>query len=167
MVCLAGKGQAAWPTREGLTVMPTFEARQSDFAAITTRFLQAMPAWQTLGLSIRDLSPGCADIEMVVQPSVTYDGRHVQGGLVGALLDIAGGAAAFTLVGAGHAVVTLGFETHHLGPPGGALLLARGRVVKPGRTQAVSLVEIDAVAQDGTARLCATGHVTSCWVPLP
>ncbi len=147
--------------------MPDFVARQSDFAAITTAFLTAMPAWETLGLGIQTLAPGRADVAMAVLPRLTFDGRHVQGGIVGALLDIAGGAAAFTLVGEGYGVVTLGFETHHLGPPGGATLLARARVVKPGRNQAVSLVEIDTVSTDGTTRLCATGHVTSCWVPLP
>jgi len=126
-----------------------------------------MPAWETLGLSIRDLSPGKADIEMALLPRLTFDGRHVQGGIVGALLDIAGGAAAFTLVGEGHGVVTLGFETHHLGPPSGGLLLARARVVKPGRNQSVSLVEVDAVSETGETRLCATGHVTACWVPIP
>ncbi len=90
----------------------------------------------------------------------------MQGGLVGALLDIAGGAAALTLTPEGHATRTMGFETHHLGPAAGDMLVARGTVIKPGRNQALSRVDIHAV--DGAQEsLCATGFVTSCWVPLP
>lgn len=146
--------------------MTEFDARNPDFDRVTRGFLQSMPAFGTLALGIESLTPGHAVISMAVEPALTFDGHHVQGGIVGALLDIAGGAAAFTLVPAGQGIATMGFETHHLAPAGGERLLAEGRVVKPGRNQAVSLVEIFSEGSD-RRMLCATGHVTSRWIELP
>ncbi len=146
--------------------MTKFAARNPDFEFVTRRFLESMPVFETLALNIEDMKPGKATISMRIVPALTFDGLHVQGGIVGALLDIGGGAAATTLVAEGHGVVTMGFETHHLGPAGGERLVAEGRVVKPGRNQALSLVEIFAESHDRKT-LCATGHVTSRWIELP
>ena len=146
--------------------MTEFEPRNPDFENVTRGFLEAMPAFRTLSLQIDALSPGFARIIMRIVPGLTFDGRHVQGGMVGALLDIAGGASAFTLVPAGYGVAMLGFETHHLSAAVGSRLVAEGRVVKPGRNQALSLVEIFAEA-DSARTLCATGHVTSRWIEIP
>lgn len=145
--------------------MKKLQPQNPEFEAATLRFMHSMPAFATLCLSIERLSPGEAVVRMRIEPGLTFDGQHVQGGVVGALLDIAGGAAAFTLVPADHGIATLGFETHHLAPAGGAFLEARSKVVKPGRNQALSLVEIFAVDGD-ESRLCATGHVTSRWIAL-
>jgi uncharacterized protein (TIGR00369 family) len=146
--------------------MTEFDVRNPAFQKTVRGFLEAMPAFGTLGLSIGDLAPGRAVIDMAVRPPVTFDGRHVQGGIVGALLDIAGGAAAFTLAPAGHGIATTGFDTHHLAPAAGRWLRAEARVVKPGRNQTLCLVEIFAES-GGDAVPCATGHVTSRWTPLP
>ena len=134
--------------------------------AASDGFLVATIARGREGTPMRAFGPGTSEIEMPVTTALTFDGTLVQGGLVGALLDIAGGAAALTLTPEGQTIRTLGFETHHLGPAGGERLVARGTVIKPGRNQALSRVDIHAV--DGTREsLCATGLVTSCWVPLP
>ena len=146
--------------------MLPLKPRRDDFEAVARDFLSRMPASATLGLVLRAFGPGTSEVEMPVAAALTFDGTHVQGGLVGALLDIAGGAAALTLTPEGQMIRTLGFETHHLGPAGGERLVARGTVIKPGRNQALSRVDIHAV--DGTREsLCATGLVTSCWVTLP
>ncbi|GJL88114.1 MAG: thioesterase [Minwuia thermotolerans] len=146
--------------------MQPLKPLRDDFEVVTRDFLSRMPATATLGLVVRAFGPGTSEIEMPVTAALTFDGTHVQGGLVGALLDIAGGTAALTLTPEGQAVRTLGFETHHLGPAGGERLVARGTVIKPGRNQALSRVDVHAV--DGARQtLCATGLVTSCWVPLP
>lgn len=146
--------------------MSAFEIRNLEYDRTVREFLTTMPAFGLLGLSIDRLTPGEADISMIIKEGITFDGLHVQGGIVGALLDIAGGAAAFTLAPEGHALATLGFETHHLGPAVGDRLLAVGKVVKPGRNQSLSLVEIFAEKQ-GKRSLCATGHVTARWIALP
>ncbi|MDF1737502.1 MAG: PaaI family thioesterase, partial [Minwuia sp.] len=118
--------------------MQPLKPRREDFEAVTRDFLSRMPASATLGLVLRAFGPGTSEIEMPVTAALTFDGTHVQGGLVGALLDIAGGAAALTLTPKGHAIRTMGFETHHLGPAAGDMLVARGTVIKPGRNQALS-----------------------------
>ena len=146
--------------------MTTLKPRRDDFAAVTREFVSRMPAAATLGLVLRAFGAGTSEIEMPVTVPLTFDGRHVQGGLVGALLDIAGGSAALTLVPDGHAIRTMGFETHHLGPAGGERLVAHGTVIKPGRNQALSRVDIHAFDGDRMS-LCATGFVTTCWVSIP
>lgn len=146
--------------------MNELTARRDDYDAATRGFLAAMPAFALLGLDLRALGPGTSEVILPVVHAVTFDGQHVQGGIVGALLDIAGGAAALTLVPADHGIATLGFETHHLAPAGGSELVARGQVIKPGRNQALSRVDIHAFDGDRQV-LCATGFVTTRWIRIP
>lgn len=143
--------------------MTELTPRRNDYDAATRGFLAAMPAFALLGLDIRALGVGTSELILPVVPAVTFDGLHVQGGIIGALLDIAGGAAALTLVPADHGIATLGFETHHLAPAGGRELVARGQVVKPGRNQALSRVDIHAVDGDRQV-MCSTGFVTTRWI---
>lgn len=145
--------------------MSEFQPRQRDYRTMVHTIMEQMPVFGHLGLSIAALGPGSAEIVLPVTPELTFDGRHVQGGIVGALLDFAGGVSALTLAPEGETIRTLGYETHHLGPSDGQRLVAVGRVVKPGRNQGLNHVDVFA-ERGGERRLCAAGHVTTAWVPL-
>jgi len=137
--------------------------QRDDYDAATRAFLTSMPVFDLLGLELGALGPGTSEVVLPIVRALTADGRLVQGGIVGAVLDIAGGVAAMTLVPAGHGIVSLGYETHHLAPAGGTKLVARGQVVKAGRNQGVGGVDIHAVHGERSV-LCAPGRVTTRWV---
>lgn len=80
----------------------------------------------------------------------------MHGGAVAALADVASGLAAFTLFEAGADILTVELKINYLAPAAGEEIIARGEVVKSGRTLTVVRSEVFAVA-DGVETLCAAG----------
>jgi len=71
----------------------------------------------------------------------------LHGGIVTAIVDSACGYAALSLMPAGTEVLTVEYKVNFLAPARGARLVARGRVMRPGRT--ISVCSGDVVAVDG------------------
>ena len=61
----------------------------------------SMPVARTLGLRVVGLASGVSVMELDVRPEWTFDGRTVQGGIVGTLADFAGVSAATASLPAG------------------------------------------------------------------
>jgi uncharacterized protein (TIGR00369 family) len=78
----------------------------------------------------------------------------VHGGVVGMIADSAAGYAAMTMVPASASVLTVEYKMNLVAPADGEKLVARGRVVRPGRTLIVTQAEVLAV-KDGKETLCA------------
>ena len=68
-------------------------------------------------------------------------------GVVAAIADSAAGYAALTLAPAGSEVLTVEFKLNLLAPADGDLLIARGRVVRAGRTLTVCEASVGAAAR--------------------
>jgi uncharacterized protein (TIGR00369 family) len=97
---------------------------------------------------------------MPVRPDLTFDGRIVQGGLVGVLADYAGVSAAASTLPEGWMAATTGFEVHNLAPAYGDRLIAIGRALYVGRTSAVSRAELYALRGEDLLLVCAA--MTTC-----
>jgi uncharacterized protein (TIGR00369 family) len=78
----------------------------------------------------------------------------VHGGVVGMMADSAAGYAAMTLVPASASVLTVEYKMNLLAPADGQRLIARGQVIRPGRTLIVTKAEVYAV-KEGQETLCA------------
>ena len=78
----------------------------------------------------------------------------VHGGVVGMIADSAAGYAAMTVVPASASVLTVEYKMNLVAPADGEKLIARGQVIRPGRTLIVTKAEVDAV-KDGRETLCA------------
>ena len=78
----------------------------------------------------------------------------VHGGVVGMIADSAAGYAAMTLVPASASVLTVEYKMNLVAPADGEKLIARGQVVRPGRTLIVTQSEVFAI-QEGRETLCA------------
>ena len=108
--------------------------------------IEAMPASRLIGLTVAGFdAAGRSRIELVVRPELTFDGRVVQGGIVGLLADYAGVSAAAASLPAGWMASTTGFEVHTLAPATGDRLVALGEAVQVGRSSGVSKAEVWAV----------------------
>jgi acyl-coenzyme A thioesterase PaaI-like protein len=77
-------------------------------------------------------------------------------GIITTALDTARGDAAFSLMPADAAVLTVEFKTNLLAPAKGERFVFRGRVAKPGRTVTVCEAQAFALAVGGDERLIAT-----------
>lgn len=78
----------------------------------------------------------------------------VHGGGVGMIADSAAGYAAMTVVPASASVLTVEYKMNLVAPADGEKLIARGQVVRPGKTLIVTKAEVFAI-KDKKETLCA------------
>lgn len=100
----------------------------------------------TLGATIGNISPGA--VEIVLRPTSAISQQHgfVHGGAVSAIADSAAGYAALSLMPAGAGVLTTEFKINFLAPAAGYFIVARGYVVKAGRTLTLTQAKVFASA---------------------
>ena len=94
-------------------------------------------AMHTLGVEITRLAAGEIELAMPYEASFTQQHGFVHAGIMATVLDSACGYAAFSLMPAEAAVLTVEFKTNLLAPAKGERFLFRAQVVKQGRTLTV------------------------------
>ena len=130
-----------------------------DFAETTRRFLADMPIAAHLGFTITAIGPGSFEITQPYRRELSFRDGVLQAGPIGTLADMAGASAAATLLPAGWVPSTIDVALKLLAPAAGEKVVARGRVLRHGRTLSVAAADVFAVA-GGSETLCATALVT-------
>ena len=97
---------------------------------------------------------GYTEIHLPPWSGVEQQHGFVHGGVVGMIAASAAGYAAMTMVPATASVLTVEYKMNLVAPADGEKLIARGKVVRPGRTLVVTQSEVFAV-KDGKEKLCA------------
>lgn len=97
---------------------------------------------------------GCTEIHVPHWDGIEQQHGFVHGGVVGMIADSAAGYAAMTTVPASASVLTVEYKMNLLAPADGDKLIARGKLVRAGRTLIVTQAEVFAV-RDGRENLCA------------
>lgn len=124
-----------------------FETRVRDSFARQT-------VMTTIGAGLLRVAPGEVDIGLAVGPAVAQQHGFVHAGIVATIADSACGYAALSLMEPGTAVLTAEFKINLLAPAAGDRLVARGKVVRAGRTLSVATAEVEAVSAAGS-KVCA------------
>jgi len=114
----------------------------------------------TLGATLEVANAGCVVIVMPHKPELAQQHGFLHAGIVATALDTACGYAAFSLMPADAAVLTIEFKVNLLAPARGPWLRCEGLVIKAGRT--ISVVEGKAWQHEagGPETLCATMTAT-------
>ena len=112
-----------------------------------------------VGAELDAVAPGEADIALPFADHVTQHHGYFHGGVIGMIADVAGGFAGLSLMPPGQEVLTVEYKLNIVRPGRGDRLLARGRVVKPGRTLTITRADIVAEA-DGEESLIAVMQQT-------
>jgi uncharacterized protein (TIGR00369 family) len=94
-------------------------------------------AMQTLGATLAHVEPGYVAIAMAHRDTLTQQHGFIHAGMIAAALDSACGYAAFSLMPADAAVLTIEFKINLLAPARGPYFRFEGRVTKAGRTISV------------------------------
>jgi len=115
---------------------------------------------QTLGATLESVAPGRVTIAMAHRDSLTQQHGFIHAGMLAAALDSACGYAAFSLMPADAAVLTIEFKINLLAPARGPRFRFDARVTKPGRT--ISVIDGRALqyAAGGEEQLVATMTAT-------
>lgn len=135
--------------------MAGFEPKDPDFRERVAASFRRQTVMQTLGIEIARLDAGEIELTMPFSQPFTQQHGFIHAGIVATALDSACGYAAFSLMPADAAVLTVEFKTNLLAPAKGVRFVFRGRVIKPGRT--LTFCDANAFAVDAASeRLIAT-----------
>lgn len=112
-----------------------------------------------IGAEIADVAPGAVEIRLPYRPELAQQHGFFHGGVVGTVADNACGYAGFTLAAADASVLTVEYKLNLMAPAVGDLLIARGRVLRPGRQLVVAQADVFAV-REGREKPVATALAT-------
>lgn len=132
---------------------PEFEARVRDSYA-------RQPFMEFLGATLEVVEPGYCEVHLPFRPELTQQHGFVHGGVLATLADTVSGYAAFSLMPADSAPLTVEYKLNILRPGGGAKVVAKGQVVKPGRTLTVVQADVYNISKDGSEEMCVTSLQT-------
>jgi uncharacterized protein (TIGR00369 family) len=127
---------------------PLFESR------VRTSF-ERQHFMATIGARLLRVEPGEVDVEVMVRDDLVQQHGFLHAGVLASAADSACGYAALSLMPAGAAVLSIEFKTNMLAPATGDRIVARGRVIRAGRTVTVCWADVTAYAPD-SERLVAT-----------
>jgi uncharacterized protein (TIGR00369 family) len=114
----------------------------------------------TLGARLLHVAPGEVDLEFAASPELIQQNGLVHAGVLAAVADSANGYAACTLAPAGTDVLAVEFKTTLLTPARAPSFVARGRVLRAGRTHTVCRADEFGIEADGGETLVATMQST-------
>lgn len=106
------------------------------------------------------VEPGACTIELPFRPELSQQHGFFHGGVVGTLADNACGYASFTLAPADSSILTVEYKLNLMAPAAGEVLVARGRVIRPGRTLVVAQADVSVRRGDGSEKPVATALAT-------
>lgn len=134
--------------------MPQFQPRDPDYAARVQASFELQHAMALIGARLVAVEPGYTEIHLPLKLEITQQHGYIHGGVVGMIADSAAGYAANTLTSADTSVLTVEYKLNLVAPADGQRLVARGEVIKPGRTLIITKAEVFAI-RDEQWTLCA------------
>ena len=117
-----------------------------QFAARVRESFGRQKAMELIGGSLTVVEAGYVEIALPFRDDLTQQKGYIHGGILGMIADSACGYAAFSLMPADCSLVTVEYKINIL-TPAVSSLVAKGQVVKPGRTLTVARAEV--YCQDG------------------
>jgi uncharacterized protein (TIGR00369 family) len=112
-----------------------------------------------LGAALTSVAPGRVEIRVPFDRRLSQQHGFFHGGVMASVADVAAGYAGNSLMAAEDSVLTVEFKINIVAPGDGDELVARGEVIRAGRTLTVTRADVF-VVKDGRERLCATALQT-------
>jgi uncharacterized protein (TIGR00369 family) len=101
----------------------------------------------TLGATLANVAPGVVKIAIHPTSAISQQHGFVHAGAVSAIADTAAGYAALSLMPLDRGVLTTEFKINLVAPAIGDRIVARGKVIKAGRT--LTLAQTEVFAESG------------------
>jgi uncharacterized protein (TIGR00369 family) len=112
-----------------------------NFAARIRESFGRQKAMALIGAALGAVEPGYVEVALPFREDLTQQKGFIHGGILGMIADTACGYSAFSLMPADCSLVTVEYKINILTPARGSLL-AKGQVVKAGRTLTVARAEV-------------------------
>lgn len=130
------------------------QPQNPDFLAAVEAAFSRQPFMHFIGARLGAVEPGGVEIRLPYHEGVGQNHGYFQGEVIGAVADSAGGLAGFSLLPPGSSVLAVEYKISFLSPGNGDKLVARGEVLRVGRTLVTTEIKAH-VLRDGEEHLCA------------
>lgn len=135
--------------------------------AVRDSFVRQALLTTTLGAELTEVSDGEIVITLPFGPHLAQQHGFAHAGAIASIADSACGYACLTRMSAGAAVLSVEFKINMLAPAKGTHFVARGRVVRMGKTIGVATAEVHAHDGDSPPKCIAVMQATMMRVPAP
>jgi len=132
----------------------------SFFKEEITQSFASQSVMQLIGAELGLVEPGIVEINLSYRPDLSQQHGYVHAGIITTIVDSACGYAAFTLMPAGSEVLSVEFKVNFLRPARASRFVARGEVIKSGRTLTVVRGDVLGFTEDSKNELIATMQAT-------
>ena len=136
-----------------------FIPQDPNFAAKTRASFAQQGFMKYLGAEMTVIEPGRCEIQVPFRPDLGQQDGYFHGGVSGAIADSATGYAAYSLTPPDTKVLSVEYKLNFVAPALGELLVARGQVIRAGRTLTVCRADVF-IVKDGAEKICATSLAT-------
>jgi len=123
-------------------VMMKIEARNPSFVEEVKKSFAAQSIMHLIGAALTRVEPGVVEISLPYRKDLTQQDGYLHAGIITTIADSAAGYAAYSLMPAGSAVLSVEFKVNLLRPAKGEEFLARAEVIKPGKTLTVVRADV-------------------------
>jgi uncharacterized protein (TIGR00369 family) len=113
-----------------------------DFASRVRASFDKQRFMSTIGATLERVALGEVDIALQFDEQITQQHGFVHAGALATVADSACGYAALTMMSADAAVMSVEFKINMLAPAEGPRLVARGKVVRSGKTITVCRADV-------------------------
>jgi uncharacterized protein (TIGR00369 family) len=136
-----------------------FIPQDPTFAEKTRASFAQQGFMKYLHAEITVIEPGRCEIQVPFRPDLSQQDGYFHGGVSGAIADSATGYAAYSLTPPDTSVLSVEYKLNFVAPALGELLIARGQVIRAGRTLTVCRADVF-IVRKGEEKICATSLST-------
>lgn len=136
-----------------------FEPRNPAWEERSREIFARQSFMRMIGARIAALEPGICDVALAYRDDLCQQNVYLHGGVITSIADTSCGIAASTLMPESAGVLSVEFKYNMMAPAAGEHFVARGRVVRPGRTLTVvesSVCAIKGGVEHEIGRMLAT-----------
>ena len=140
--------------------MKKLEARNPQFKEYVQLKISRNKFISAIGLEFTKIEPGYLEGEIVFKEMLEQQNGWLHGGVTSAILDMAQGFAAYSMVEEGQQVFTVEAKISYFNPGIAQKFYTRGYVLKPGKRFHFCEGEIYYLKEDGSEVTVAKGSAT-------
>ena len=136
-----------------------FETRNPAWEKKSREIFERQSFMRTIGARIALLAPGVCDLELPYRDDLCQQNVFLHGGVITSIADTSCGIASSTLLSPEAGILSVEFKYNMMAPAAGERFIARGRVIRPGRTLTIAESAVFAVkdgAENEIGRMLAT-----------
>ncbi|MEZ5339621.1 MAG: PaaI family thioesterase [bacterium] len=139
--------------------MPDFIPRNPDYERSVRESWTTQSFLRLLGAEITKVAPGAVETVLPWRADLCQQHGYFHAGAIATLADVTGGYSAYSMLPSGWSMLSTEFKINLISPAIGERLIARGQLLKAGRTLFPVRVDVMAV-QDGSEKLVAAMQMT-------